>query len=163
MTGALTQGLMSNEGATELHRFQKFWHVLHELLIEFETEPTLSAVKITAVATVNYEKIPLSVRIGHHFKVEKLYNGTSKALVMPDGNDWAAERLPYQEMGNGAFFLKREDKEVQEFLSLVDSKEDSNELNLDYLAVLSKLGFRMDSAFEPCAINHDIGHQVLSN
>ena len=137
-------------------RFPKFWAFVHTVLVWFETRPELESVKLVAIALVESEKVQFSVWIRHHFMLH-----TAGAPDLAAGFD-PLDLLPYSAMGNGVFELTRNDPDVQAFLSLVARDESGQDLELDYLGLVAKLGFRVDAAFEPCSIQHDIGQQKFA-
>lgn len=146
--------LRESETTNPLQRFQKFWGAIHALLSQFEADPTLASVKISAVALVDFEKIPFSVWIRHHVKTLTVSTaGHSKSM------DDFVDLLPYQEMGNGVYELRKESPEVQEFLALLANPLCGTDLELEYRAVVAKISFRMDQAFEHCSIQHSVGVQ----
>lgn len=151
------EALARSEEKNEVTRFQRFFATIHEMLVMFETDDTVSAVKILAVATIAHEKIPFSVRIQHHFKISVVHSDGRTRLL----EDPFELQLPYEELGNGAFELQRDSEDVKAFLALIASDADEDDLEIEYRALVAKISYKMDAGFEPCSIAHDVGLQKI--
>jgi hypothetical protein len=140
----------------ETPRAHKFSLVVHRMLTWFQMNPSLESIKLVSVALTDHQKVPFSVRIKHHFKMTTL----GVPNLVKDVDSFAIDNLPYQELGNGAFELTKSSTVVQEFLRLVENSSDANALEVEYRALVAKIGMHMDSNFEPCSIVHDVGTLV---
>lgn len=156
MASPTFESLFEQRDAPDNQRFQRFFMVVYVMLRAFEKSPLLKQVKITAVATVDYEKIPFSVRVRHHFKCLRIYEGRS--VEDKEFLEW----MPYEHLGNGVFELSRDSDEVRDFELLLKAPPDTPNLEILYRALVARISYLMDCQFEPCSINHDVGIQVIA-
>jgi hypothetical protein len=140
----------SKERGDPLLRFTALMLFTHDLFGWFDDYPSLSKVQLTSVATVDVEKVPLAMRIRHHFKL--ILTGSAEAsAALVDVEGYAHDRLPWEILGHGAFTLHRDDTLVQTYINLPKDRIE------DYQVLVFQLARRIDIIFQNISVIHDVG------
>jgi len=122
----------------------------HDLLGWFEEQNDLASIKLSCVVIPELEKMPMSVRIRHHFALR------GEGGAVPVAEAYALECLPWSMMGAGVFQLGRSDELVQRYLALPDDEP------VKYQGLVYELALRIDIAFDLLYITHDLGLRTAS-
>lgn len=133
-----------------LLRYSALMLFAHDLFGWFDKYSNLTRVQLTAVALVEVEKVPLAIRVRHHFKLN-LTGSPEASALHPDAQDYVLVRLPWESLSHGSFELLRDDALVQEYLSLPAGQDEA------YQVLVYQLAQRLDTVFQDISIVHDIG------
>ena len=133
-----------------LLRYSALMLFAHDLFGWFDKYPSLTQAQLTAVALVEVEKVPLAIRVRHHFKL-RLTGSAEASATLQDADGYILARLPWETMGHGAFEILREDALVQAYLKLSTDQVE------DYQGLVYRLAQRLDIVFQDISIVHDVG------
>lgn len=140
----------SKERGDPLLRFTALMLFAHDLFGWFDDYSSLTKVQLTSVATVDVEKVPLGIRIRHHFKL--ILTGSAEASAsLEDAEKYAVDRLPWEILGHGAFTVLRDDTLVQAYINLPKDRIK------DYQVLVFQLARRIDIIFQDISVIHDVG------
>lgn len=148
---ALEACVKANDPAFRINGLMLF---ASDLLVWFDTDPALQAVRLSCVAQAKTEA-PYEVRLRHHFKLTADHKGGVNSSGMPSTQDevnaYALDRLPWKQMADGSFSIERNSQVLQQLLN----SDPEDVLTLE--AGLYLLAGQISLAFQAPSVIHDMG------
>lgn len=149
---ALEAAVKANEPAFRPNALMLF---ASDLLVWFDSDPALKAVRLSCVAQAQTEA-PYEVRMRHHFKLTAEHEGGENKSGMPltqdDVHAYALQRLPWKQMADGSFYVERDSPLMHQLLHNIDPME-----ALELESGLYLLASQISLAFQAPSVIHDLG------